>query len=149
MLERTTPPGMNLKDRQGGARRKSRRNTMRVLLVEDTDDLRESSAWLLRYAGCEVLAAPCGHDALGRLSSFTPDLVLTDFMMPAMDGVELIRRLRSIPGLDGVPMVVVTAKDVEDVERAALEAGAADVVAKPVDVLALVSRYERCDSCVA
>ena len=48
----------------------------RSLLVEDMDDLRESFAWLLRYAGCEVFAAPNGQEALGSVQGFTPELVL-------------------------------------------------------------------------
>ncbi|WP_165252773.1 response regulator [Paludisphaera soli] len=114
---------------------------MRVLLVEDMDDLRESSAWLLQYAGCEVLASPSGTDALSRLEGFTPELVLTDFMMPQMDGIELIRRLGSMQGLDRVPKVMVTADSRQDVERLAREAGATDVVIKPADVLDLLARY--------
>lgn len=116
---------------------------MRVLLVEDTDELRETFALLLELLGCEVRAAPCGWDALDAAADFTPELVLTDFNMPMMDGVELIRRLKSVPGFDRVPMVMVTASDTDCIEQAARAAGAADVIAKPADVLSLVGRFER------
>ena len=116
---------------------------MRVLLVEDTEDLRAVYAQVLRLAGCEVEAAPCGFEALERLDAFTPELVLTDYAMPRMDGVELIRRLRAIPALAGVPMVIVTANGADDLARDARAAGAADVVIKPVDIVGLVGRYER------
>ena len=115
---------------------------MRVLLVEDMDDLRESFAWLLRYAGCEVMAAPSGPVALAKLNDFSPELVLTDFSMPDMDGIELIRRLRSLPGLAHVPILMVTAIELEGVEERARAAGAAGVVMKPVDVLELLERFE-------
>lgn len=116
---------------------------MRILLVEDTDDLREVYAQILRFAGCEVQAAPCGFEALESLKAFTPELVLTDYTMPRMDGIELIRRLRLVPDLAGVPMVIVTANGADDVEMDARAAGAADVVIKPVDIVGLVGRYER------
>ncbi|QEH35794.1 Chemotaxis protein CheY [Aquisphaera giovannonii] len=116
---------------------------MRVLLVDDMDDLRESSAWLLRLAGCEVRTAPCGDKALADLNGFQPELVLTDFMMPQMDGIELIRRLRSIPELDHVPMLMVTAADDRTVEEQAKAAGAAGIVTKPVDILEVLGRVER------
>ena len=116
---------------------------MRVLLVEDTDDLRETYAQLLQLAGCVVQTAPDGHEALELLSSFTPELVLTDYMMPRVDGIELIRRLRLIPVLNQVPMVIVTANGAEDVARDARAAGAADVVIKPMDIIGLVQRCQR------
>lgn len=118
---------------------------MSVLLVEDMADLRESYAWLLRHAGCEVVAAPDGREALGSVPGFTPEFVLTDFQMPRMDGVELIRRMRSLPGLARVPVAMATANDGQDVESQARAAGAADVVHKPVDVLRLLGRYERAE----
>lgn len=116
---------------------------MRVLLVEDMDDLRETSAWLLRHAGCDVFAASCGDKALDGIRTFSPELVLTDLRMPDMDGVELIRRLRRVPGLDRVPVVMVTADDAWEVEGEARAAGASDFVAKPVDLVGLVGRYEK------
>ena len=122
---------------------------MRVLLVEDTDDLRETYAQLLQFAGCEVQTAPCGYKALERLGSFAPELVLTDYMMPRMDGIELIRRLRQIPNLAPVPMVIVTANGADDVARDARAAGAADVVIKPMDIIGLVERCQRGEFSVA
>jgi two-component system chemotaxis response regulator CheY len=116
---------------------------MRVLLVEDVDDLRETFAWLLRYTGCKVLEAASGPEALQALNGFKPDLVFTDYNMPEMSGIELIRRLRVLPGLDHVPILMVTAIELEEVQEQALKAGAAGVVTKPVDVLDLLDRFER------
>ena len=80
---------------------------------------------------------------MGSVRDFTPELVLTDYRMPRMDGIELIRRLREAPSLDRVPMVMVTANAAWSVEREARAAGASEVVAKPVDILSLLGRYER------
>jgi DNA-binding response OmpR family regulator len=113
---------------------------MRVLLVEDTDDLRSLFARLLRLDGFIVREAEGGESALASLGEFAPDLVLTDLMMPAMDGVEMIRRMRGTPGGEGVPVVAMTACGSRAVERRALDAGAAEVLTKPLTGETLAAR---------
>ena len=115
---------------------------MRVLLVEDTDDLRYLLARALRLYGCEVREAESAGAALEAVAGFQPDLVVTDIMMPVMDGVELIRRLRSSPATSTVPMVAITADSTGRAERRAREAGAVDFIIKPVDVVMLLARWE-------
>src|SRR5262245_55523997 len=102
---------------------------MRVLLVEDTKPLRNYFSRVLRFHGCEVSEASNGQEALDRLPQQDPDLVLTDIMMPVLDGIELIRRIRSNPAMRQTPVVAVTGSGAE-IERQAREAGAADVLAK-------------------
>ena len=116
---------------------------MRVLLVEDTDDLRRLFTRLLSRDGCDVKAAEDGGAALALVADFTPDLVLTDMMMPVMDGVELIRRLREMPEFDRVPMILITASSSVKAELEARQAGAAEVVEKPVDLRQVVDRFRR------
>jgi CheY-like chemotaxis protein len=116
---------------------------VRVLLVEDTDDLRRLFARVLRNCGCEVLEAASAPAALEAVVGFAPDLVLTDLMMPEMDGVELIARLRAMPGLESVPMVAITADVSTEAEKRALAAGAVDCLIKPVDLGLLLDRIER------
>jgi len=107
------------------------------------DDLRESFARLLELFGCEVRSAACGHAALDEVADFTPELVLTDYMMPRMDGLELIRRLRVDPRCGHVPMVLVTANDSPETKSSARASGASDVVFKPADVIAVLERCRR------
>jgi response regulator receiver domain-containing protein len=76
---------------------------VRVLLVEDTADLRRLYARSLRQHGCIVLDMADASAALEAVVEFSPDLVLTDVMMPAIDGIELIRRLRARPELAWMP----------------------------------------------
>lgn len=113
---------------------------MRVLLVEDHDDLRRLFARALRYHGCEVREASGGMEALTLVAGFAPDLVLTDLMMPGMDGVELIGRLRALSETASVPMVAITADTTAEAERRARAAGAVDFIVKPVDIAALLAR---------
>lgn len=116
---------------------------MRILLVEDNDDLRRLFARVLRNFGCDVLEAADGTSALGAVAGYSPELIVTDIMMPGMDGVELIGRLRAIPHMSSVPVVAITADDTGEAERRALEAGAADFLLKPIDPVRLLDRIGR------
>jgi CheY-like chemotaxis protein len=116
---------------------------MRVLLVEDNDSLRSLFAHMLRGRGCEVHEVADGQQALDALARFTPDLVLTDLMMPVLDGFELMRRLRALPDLRSVPIVAMTALNSADAEREARRAGAADFLPKPIAARTLLDRVGR------
>src|SRR5262245_47075165 len=98
----------------------------RVLVVEDAPFLRYAFGRLLRMHGFEVMEAKDGRDALDRIQEFQPQVVVTDLMMPVMDGVELIQRLRSDPRTAEVPVLAITADASEHAEQRAREAGAAD-----------------------
>jgi two-component system response regulator RpfG len=83
--------------------------------------------------GIEVSTFASPLDALEWAESNQPDLILTDYKMPDMDGVELTRRLRGLPRCMDVPIVVITVVDETSVRYQALESGATDVMIKPVD----------------
>lgn len=112
----------------------------RVLLVEDAPFLRYAFGRLLRMYGFDVQEATNGLEALECLASFEPELILTDLMMPIMDGVEMIRRVRANPKFVGIPVVAITADATEQAERQAREAGAIDVITKPIDLPSLLER---------
>ncbi len=114
----------------------------RVLLVEDMDFLRYAFGRLLRTYGFEVREATDGKEALHYLPEFQPELVLTDLMMPEMDGVELIRRIHAAPETMDLPIVAITADATVYAERQARAAGAVDVITKPVDLPSLLERLE-------
>jgi two-component system response regulator RpfG len=79
----------------------------------------------------ETFADPV--EALARAEACTPDLILTDYKMPIMDGVEFTRRLRALPGCADVPVVVVTVVEERRIRYEALEAGATDFLTRPID----------------
>lgn len=116
--------------------------TFRVLLVEDAPFLRYAFGRLLRMQGYDVKEANDGRDALDCLPGFRPHLVLTDLMMPIMGGVELISRIRADPEYAKVPVVAITADATEHAEQAARNAGAVDVITKPIDLPALLDRLK-------
>lgn len=111
----------------------------RVLLVEDTPFLRAAFGRLLRLQGFDVCEATDGREALDRLEEFHPQLVLTDLMMPVMDGYELIRAIHADPATASLPVVAITANATEDAAREAMDAGALAVIHKPIDLPGLLS----------
>lgn len=113
---------------------------LRILLVEDAPFLRYAFGRLLRMHGFEVMEANDGREALECVKQFHPQLVVTDLMMPIMDGVELIQRLRADPTTARVPVLAITADASEQAESRAREAGAADFVTKPIDLPTLLER---------
>lgn len=115
-------------------------DSMRVLLVEDSLELRHLFARVLKHNGDEVCEASNGQEALDRLDAFAPDVVLTDVNMPGIDGFELTRRLRAMPTMTEVPIIMMTAWATNDEESEARQAGAADFLAKPFDSRALLER---------
>jgi CheY-like chemotaxis protein len=113
---------------------------MRILLVEDAPFLRYAFGRLLRMHGFEVMEANDGREALDCVHDFRPELVVTDLMMPVMDGVELIQRLRADPTTADVPVLAITADASEQAEAKARAAGAVDFVTKPIDLPTLLDR---------
>lgn len=106
-----------------------------VVIVDDQLTGRKILEHLIRKISpeLEVIALEAGNAALELVRQRTPDLVLTDYLMPEMDGVELIRRLRAISACRDVPVVMVTI--VEDIQICyeALDAGATDFLRRPID----------------
>ena len=112
----------------------------RVLIVEDEPDIRELVVHHLKREGYQVSAASSGEEALRQVQAAPPDLVLLDLMMPAMDGLEVCRRLRQDPATVSLPIVMLTAKG-DEVDRVlGLEIGADDYVVKPFSPKELLAR---------
>lgn len=111
----------------------------RVLLVEDNDELRDFVAQRLA-ATYEVEEAKDGEAGLAAARRATPDLIVSDVMMPGMDGHELCRRLRADPGLAAVPVILLTARAGSEAVVEGLEVGADDYVVKPFALRELEAR---------
>jgi two-component system cell cycle response regulator len=104
----------------------------RILVVDDDACNVLILATRLRSLGYEVQEATNGEEALERLERNYFDLVLSDVMMPKIDGIELTRRIKQTPELFGPPVVLITAYDEAELRTRGLEAGADDFLAKPV-----------------
>lgn len=92
----------------------------KILIVDDEPDILFVLRVTLEAAGFEVVEASDGEEALSVVRSERPDLVLTDLMMPVLDGHEVIRRLRADPVTASLPIVVVSAKPVGSQEADAV-----------------------------
>src|SRR5256885_6894032 len=102
----------------------------RVLVVEDTDDARDVLARMLRLGGFNPVTAENGSVALGELEKRTPDLVLLDLMMPHMNGVQLLDRMRNDPRWADLPVVLLTAVSEGRLITEAAELGVQDIILK-------------------
>ena len=114
----------------------------RVLVVEDEADISSSLAYALRSGGYEVLVADRGKLALEALSSFHPDLVLLDLMLPDMSGIEICRHLRKSTSLSQPAVIILSARALEIDRVVGFEVGADDYVVKPFSVRELMLRVE-------
>lgn len=110
----------------------------RVLYVEDEPDIREiARIALVELGGLNVDLCASGGEALAAVEALHPDLILLDVMMPDMDGTETFRRLRDKPDLAETPIVFMTARAQDHEVRQYHELGAAGVITKPFDPIAL------------
>lgn len=116
-----------------------------ILVVDDRVVNRQSLATLFAYAGHQVVEAADGGEALERARESPVDLVFSDILMPAMDGVELARRMRADASLAHIPIIFYTATyRSTDARKLAVECGVQDVLAKPSEpaiILNVVSKY--------
>src|SRR6516164_4463556 len=111
-----------------------------ILVVDDVPDNVDILQMRLEAQGYEVMTAGDGLEALEKVCALLPDLVLLDVMMPKLDGIETVKRLKADASLPFVPVILVTAKaDASDVVGG-LESGGDDYLTKPVDHAALSAR---------
>ena len=115
-----------------------------VLVVDDEPAFCTVVCEILRTYGFSAHQALSARHAITLLSEFTPDLILTDIMMPDVDGLSMIRKLRSDPELSQIPTVVLSAKSEPGDIHAAFEAGADACLPKPFsaqELRELVARF--------
>jgi len=111
---------------------------VRVLVVDDEPPIAELLAMALRYEGCDVRSAATGNSAIRTAKEFQPDAVVLDVMLPDLNGLEVLRRLRD--DSPNLPVLFLTAKDAVEDRIAGLTAGGDDYVTKPFSLEELVAR---------
>jgi two-component system phosphate regulon response regulator PhoB len=112
----------------------------RILIVEDEEALTLLLRYNLEAAGYEVETVARGDEADVRLREGNPDLVILDWMLPGLSGIELCRRLRARPDTKQLPIIMLTARGEETERVRGLATGADDYVVKPFSVPELVAR---------
>jgi putative two-component system response regulator len=115
--------------------------TQQVLIVDDTEiNLILFSALVKKLDDCQahVFAEP--RKALAWVTDHVPDLIIVDYMMPELDGIEFIRLVREMPGRKLVPILMITANDQKQIRYRALDLGANDFLTKPIDKVEFLAR---------
>ena len=112
----------------------------RLLIVDDISDNRTILTRRFQRRGFDVVEAECGLTAIELIHKQSFDLVLLDVMMPGMDGIETLKRIRSQNSASALPVIMVTAKSESTNIVDALELGANDYVTKPVDFAVALAR---------
>jgi len=112
-----------------------------VLIIDDTEiNLILFGALIKKLDSCESHCFGNPLDGLAWAATHAPDLVIVDYMMPGIDGLEFIQRFRVLPGCADVPILMITANDQKQVRYRALDSGANDFLAKPVDKVEFLAR---------
>jgi DNA-binding response OmpR family regulator len=102
-----------------------------ILLADDKPALRENLADALKFEGFDVLQASDGQEAMSMLQTVRPSLIVTDLLMPLMDGFDFIREVRSHSSLANVPILVFSAMPEKENRKKVLDLGANDYINKP------------------
>lgn len=113
----------------------------RILIIDDEDDIREVAALSLEtVAGWNVSTANCGIDGILKAVSEHPDAILMDVMMPAMDGPTTFREMQKNPEINGIPVLLLTAKVQGVDQRRFAGLGVSGILFKPFDPLTLAEQ---------
>jgi len=113
-----------------------------VLVVEDEPAIQELIFYNLQQAGHQAIRAGTAEDALNIMRHALPDLVLVDWMLPGLSGIELAKRIKSDKRTKAVPIIMLTARAAEEDKLAGLETGADDYITKPFSPRELNARVK-------
>ena len=115
------------------AKRAAPRYQAKILVAEDSPDAREMLQVLLERKGYAVVSARDGFEAVDVAIHALPDLILLDLELPGLDGLSVTTELRLHPGLEKIPIIVISGHDPEIYRAAAMNAGCNDYLLKPID----------------
>ncbi|HEY85619.1 MAG TPA: response regulator/pilus assembly protein [Chloroflexi bacterium] len=114
-----------------------------ILIVDDDRDILRLMEFSLKRAGYEVTVASNGPQGLEIVSTITPDLIIADIMMPEMTGYEFTRRLREMPGMESLPLIIYSARFQPIDKQTALDAGATEYMPKTLTPTEIVSQVKK------
>ena len=117
-------------------------NTTTILIVEDEAAIRMGLSAAMTRQGYRVITAENGNDAIQKAGEYYPDLIISDVLMPVLDGFEMKKKLSTDPTLASVPLIYLTARTAVEDRVTGIRGGADDYVTKPFDVQELSARVE-------
>ena len=112
----------------------------KILLADDDADIQEIAKVILTKEGYEAIIAKDGNEALELAKANNPDLIILDYLMPGLDGLEVCRALKKEEALKNIPVLIITAHAGE--KERSLDAGAVDFLTKPVEKADLLHRIK-------
>lgn len=115
-----------------------------ILLIEDNPEVLENTAELLELEGYQVDTATDGREGVEIACRLIPDLIISDIMMPKMDGYQVLKKLSSTPDTSTIPFIFLTAKTAKAERKLGFELGADDYLTKPYRGSQLVKTIGRC-----
>ncbi|MBQ1271130.1 MAG: response regulator transcription factor [Clostridia bacterium] len=113
-----------------------------IYIVEDDDNIRQMEAYALKGSGFETMEFVSGSEFFTQCEKQVPKMVLLDIMLPGIDGLTILKKIRETPALTNVGVIMVTAKSTELDAVMALDRGADDYIAKPFGIMELLSRVK-------
>ena len=113
-----------------------------IYIVEDDQNIREIESFALKNSGYTIMDFECAKDFYHQLAEKVPDCILLDIMLPDEDGLEILKKIRSIPDTRKVPIMMITAKAAELDKVKGLDLGADDYITKPFGIMELISRVK-------
>ncbi len=115
---------------------------IKILVVEDEQAIREMLEMVLENGGFEIISVDCAERAIESLSDQIPDLILLDWMLPGISGIELEKRLKKSDSYNAIPIILLTARGEEEDKIKGLETGADDYITKPFSPRELIARIK-------
>lgn len=113
-----------------------------IYIVEDDKNIREIETFALKNSGHTIIDFEFAKEFYKKVNEKTPDLIILDIMLPDEDGLDILKKLRSVPETRKVPIIIVTAKTTEIDKVKGLDLGADDYITKPFGVMELISRVK-------
>ena len=111
-----------------------------IYCVEDDDSIRELMVYALRASSLDAEGLRDGQELFQALDQAKPDLITLDIMLPGMDGIEILKKLRSNPATERIPVIMASAKGTEYDKVLGLDLGADDYLSKPFSMIEMTSR---------
>lgn len=113
-----------------------------IYIVEDDQNIREIESFALKNSGYTIMDFECAKDFYHQLAEKVPDCILLDIMLPDEDGLEILKKIRSIPDTRKVPIMMITAKTAELDKVKGLDLGADDYITKPFGMMEFIARVK-------
>ncbi len=117
-------------------------NNKRVLLVDDEQDILDLLSYNLKKEGFEVFTAENGEEGLKKALEVQPNLIVLDYMMPKLDGLQTCLMVREEPSLKNAVIALLSARSESDIVRTAFKNGADEYIAKPISPVLFVDKVK-------